>query len=164
MGIEAEFSSKQLDSFMEEVPKIISQEIIRAFSYLGEQCVKRIRDRSADESWYDQTGNLRSSIGYAVIEDGRKIIESAFPVIKNGREGANKGRLLIDELASLYAKTYAMVVVAGMEYAEYVEAMNGKDVLASTEIWAKQQVDTYLKKSLLRAKNRIQKLQRQVGL
>lgn len=164
MGIEAEFSSKQLDSFMEEVPKIISQEIIRAFSYLGEQCVKRIRDRSADESWYDQTGNLRSSIGYAVIEDGRKIIESAFPVIKNGREGVNKGRLLIDELASLYAKTYAMVVVAGMEYAEYVEAMNGKDVLASTEIWAKQQVDTYLKKSLLRAKNRIQKLQRQVGL
>lgn len=164
MGIARKFSSNNLDRFLKEIPKIVSGEIIRSFSYLGEQCVKRIRERSADDSWYDQTGNLRSSIGYAVIEDGRKIIESAFQQVANGTQGANEGRKLIDELASQYAKTYALVVVAGMEYAEYVEAMKGKDVLASTEIWAKQQLQQYLNKSLERAYGRIQKLQHQLGL
>lgn len=164
MGIKQSFSSNKLDLFLQTIPQIVSEEIIRSLSYLGEQSIKRIRDRSGDESWYDQTGNLRSSIGYAVIEDGKKIIESAFKTVKNGLQGAEAGRKLIDELASQYSKTYALVVVAGMEYAEYVEAMKNKDVLASAEIWAKQQINRYLEKSLERAYGRIFKLQTQLGL
>lgn len=164
MGIEQKFSNKKLDQLLQEIPNILSQEIIRSFSYLGEECIRKVRDRSGDDSWYDQTGNLRSSIGYAVIEDGRKIIESAFRTVKNGTQGANEGKKMIDELASQYAKTYALVVVAGMDYAEYVEAMKGKDVLASTEIWAKLEINKYLEKSLERAYGRISKLQHQFGL
>lgn len=165
MGIEQKFSNNKLDQLLQEIPQILSQEIIRSFSYLGEQCVKRIRDRSGDDSWYDQTGNLRSSIGYAVIENGKKIIESAFQSVKpTANEGANEGRKMIDELATQYANTYALVVVAGMEYAEYVEAMKGKDVLASTEIWAKREMQRYLDKSLERAYGRIMSLQHKLGL
>lgn len=164
MAISQSFPISSIDALLEAVPKIISEEIIRAFSYLGEQCVKRIRDRAGEDSWFDQTGNLRSSIGYAVIESGRKIIESAFPVVKKGTEGAEEGRKMIDELASKYADTYAIVVVAGMEYAEYVEAMKGKDVLASTEIWAKSQMQTYIDKALQRADKRIAALQKKLGL
>lgn len=158
MGIEKTFSPRRLDDILQIIPAVFSEEIIRAFSRLGEECIIKIRDRSADESWYDQTGNLRSSIGYAVIEDGKKIIESAFPVIKEGTQGANEGRKMVDELAKEYAKTYALVVVAGMEYAEYVEAMKNKDVLASTEIWAKGIINSYLQNALMRVEKRIQKL------
>ena len=50
----------------------------------------------------------------------------------------------IDELAKLYSQTYALVVVAGMNYADKVEAMDNKDVLASTELWAKGEVQRHL--------------------
>ena len=129
----------------------------RALQYLGEQCVIKIRDRSGEESWFDQTGNLRSSVGYALYERGRKEFESAFKIIKNGAEGSEEGRKMVDELAS-YANTYALVVVAGMNYAEYVEAMENKDVLASAELFARDKVNEYLNKALRRAESKISKL------
>lgn len=156
-----------LDAFtdlIDAAPRILQEEIVRALSYLGEQCIIRIRDRSGKESWFDQTGNLRSSIGYAVFEQGRKIIESAFNVVKNGSQGTAAGKKLIDDLASKYSETYALVVVAGMEYADYVEAMENKDVLASTELWAKQEVQRYLDRAKERAIIRITKLYQQLGL
>lgn len=149
---------------MTRAAEILAEEIIRAFSYLGEQCVRRIRDRSAQESWFDQTGNLRSSIGYAVYERGKVVIESAFETVKSGSQGSNEGRKAIEVLASKYAQTYALVVVAGMSYAEYVEAKESKDVLASTELWARSKIDEYLNKAKDRAYKRILKLQKDLGL
>ena len=152
------------NGLMVDVPKILQEEIFRALAYLGEQCISRIRDRSGEESWYDQTGNLRSSIGYAIYGDGRKIIESSFAVVRNGSQGASEGKRMIDELASKYAETFALVVIAGMEYADAVEASDNKDVLASTELWAKAKVQEYLDRAKARAERRITKLIQQFGL
>ena len=161
MGIKCE-NLGAFNKLMSEVPNILQEEIFRALSYLGEKCIKRIRDRSGEDSWFDQTGNLRSSIGYAIYGQGRKIIESDFDMVKNGSQGPIAGRKLIDELASKYAETFALVVVAGMEYADLVEAMNGKDVLSSTELWAKSKVQEYLDRAKIRAGNRIAKLYQQL--
>ena len=164
MGIESGFDNNALNDLLMDLPTIVGEEIIRALSYLGEQCVRRVRDRSGKESWFDQTGNLRSSIGYAVYEKGKTVIESAFNQVAQGSQGGSEGRRLIAELASKYAETYALVVVAGMEYADYVEAMKGKDVLASTELWAKGEVDRYINQALGRAEKRISQLQHKLGL
>lgn len=163
MGIKCD-SLNAFNKLMAEIPNILQQEIYRALSYLGEQCIKRIRDRNGEDSWFDQTGNLRSSIGYAVYGKGRKIIESTFEVVKQGSIGASEGKRVIDELASKYAEVYALVVVAGMEYADAVEARDNKDVLASTELWAKDKVQEYLDKAKDRAVNRIEKLCQQLGI
>lgn len=163
MGIKCE-NLGAFNKLMSEVPNILQEEIFRALSYLGEQCIKRIRDRSGEDSWFDRTGNLRSSIGYAIYGQGRKIIESTFAVVKNGSQGASEGKKMIDELASKYAETFALVVVAGMVYADLVEAMENKDVLASTELWAKAEVQKYLDRAKTRAENRIIKLYQQLGL
>ncbi len=129
---------------MNAIPCIVEEEIARAFSYLGEQCISRIRDRTGEESWYDQTGNLRSSIGYAIYQNGNVAIESSFNQILNGAQGVNEGKKTIIELAAKYANNqYTLVILAGMEYAEYVEAMNGKDVLASMELWERRESDRY---------------------
>ena len=164
MGIEADFSLEAFEQLMNAIPDIIASEIVRAFSYLGEQCVRRVRDRSAQESWIDQTGNLRSSIGYAVYEDGRVLIESAFEQVGSGTQGGSEGRRLVEELATKYSETYALVIVAGMSYAEYVEAKNNKDVLASTELWARSKMNEYLDKAKERAENKVRQLQKQLGL
>lgn len=154
MGIHCTTPVEQFHLY-QKVAKIVSEETIRALAYLGEKSVVRIRDREAEESWIDHTGNLRSSIGYAVYERGKKVIESTFQTVLNGADGTKEGQKYVDRLASQYAQTYALVVVAGMNYAEYVEAIEGKDVLASTELWAKAKVSEYMSKAKERAEKRI---------
>lgn len=152
-------SQKALDDLFVQCAKIVFAKVQYNLNYLGMLCIRKIRDRSGSESWYDQTGNLRSSIGYAIFSQGRKEIESAFDSVLGGTEGSQKGRKMVEELARLYSDTYALVVVAAMEYAEYVEAMGSKDVLASTEIFATQEVGKYLQKALREAEKEIQQLE-----
>lgn len=158
MGVKLTTDINDVKTYLKVCLMIIHEEIKRALLYLGEQSIKKARDRSGAESWFDQTGNLRSSIGYAIYERGRKEIESSFKIVKNGSEGSDEGRRMVDELASLYSNTYALVVVAAMNYAEYVEAMESKDVLASTELFARSKVNEYLNKAVKRAENRMAKL------
>ena len=150
---------KVIDELFEKAAKIIFEKVQYNLNYLGLLCVRRIRDRSGVDSWYDQTGNLRSSIGYAIYSYGQKQIESAFDSVLGGSEGSQKGRKMVADLASKYSSTYALVVVAAMEYAEYVEAIDSKDVLASTEIYAKSEVKKYLEKAIREAEKEIQKLE-----
>jgi len=152
-------SQKAIDELFAKAAKIIFDRVQYNLNYLGLLCIKRIRDRSGDESWYDQTGNLRSSIGYAIYSYGRKQIESTFDSVLGSSEGSQKGRKMVADLASKYSDTYALVVVAAMEYADYVEAIDSKDVLASTEIYAKSEVKRYLEKAIKEAEKEIQKLE-----
>ena len=158
-GIRMVTSMKAVDDLLAKASKIVFDRIQYNLNYLGLDCVRRIRDRSGDDSWYDQTGNLRSSVGYAIYSYGVKQMESAFESVSTGSKGSQKGRDMVAELASKYSDTYALVVVAAMEYAEFVEAMDSKDVLASTEIYAKSQVDKYLKKAIKEAEDEIQRLE-----
>lgn len=147
--------SSSIDEFFVGVIEIINKEIRDTLAFLCEQSVKRIRDRSSEESWIDDTGNLRSSIGYAIYEYGRTKIESAFPVVREGTEGAQLGREYVQDLAGLFATAYAAVVVAAMEYAEYVEAKKTKDVLASTHQWAKEKFESYMQRAVETAQMKI---------
>ena len=152
-------SQKAIDELFAKAAKIIFDRVQYNLNYLGMLCIKRIRDRSGDESWYDQTGNLRSSIGYAIYSYGRKQIESTFDSVLGSSEGSEKGRKMVEDLASEYSDTYALVVVAAMEYADYVEAIDSKDVLASTEIYAKSEVNRYLEKAIKEAEKEIQRIE-----
>lgn len=154
MGIKVS-GTTDLSSFFKAYMKIVSEEMTRVLSYLGEQCVRYARDRSQDESWIDHTGNLRSSVGYAVYDMGKKRIESEFPVIKQGSEGSEEGRKMIRDLAKLYSDTYALVVVAGMNYAEYVESMDSKDVLSSAELMAQSKISEYMAKAKRMVEERV---------
>lgn len=149
---------EQMKAMLEQIYSIINEEVVRALSYLGEQCVSRVRDRSGEESWLDQTGNLRSSVGYAIYNHGNEVVRSAFPVVRGGGRGKAEGEKYVDSLASLYSSTYALVVVAAMSYAEFVEAKENKDVLASTKLWATEQIDGYIEKAKERAERRINRM------
>lgn len=119
---------------------------IRAFSNLGEMCVIEARDRPQESSWFDQSGNLRSSVGYVIVHNGRIIKYSEFNQVKQGTDGIKEGRELAKELAKQYTSGYALIVVAGMNYAEYVEAMDNKNVLASAELLARRELPKMMMK------------------
>lgn len=158
MAIRLVTSASAVDKFLYKALDILNYEIRRCLAKLGEECIARIRDRSGDDSWFDQTGNLRSSVGYAIYAYGEKKIQSAFNIVGQGSKGRIEGKRFIDQLASEYLKAYALVVVATMNYANYVEALESKDVLASTELWAKGVIDTRIRKAKNAAIEKINKL------
>lgn len=159
MGVQAKNLNMAL-SALKESQRVIKEEIFKALAKLGEECVAKVRDRSQEESWFDQTGNLRSSIGYAIYDHGIEQIKSSFSVVKNGGQGASEGRKALENLAREYSRVYALVVVAGMNYAQFVEARDNKDVLASTELWARSVCDGKLKLAVKEAIRRINAIKR----
>lgn len=120
--------------------------IIAALFELGDKCVAEAKERSQDVSWFDHSGNLRSSIGYVVVAHGKIIRYSGFNQVRQGSEGVKEGRELAEELASKHFTGYTLIVVAGMNYAERVEALDNKVVLASAELFARQQLPTMMVK------------------
>lgn len=158
MGIKLTTPKSVLTQFFADAFEIIRNEIILAFAKMGEEATARIRDRSAEESWIDHTANLRSSIGYAVYDHVSKSIESAFATLGSGAEGSAEGKKMVQELAKEYSKVFALVVVAAMNYADFVEAKENKDVLASTELWARSVADGKVKLALDRAVAKINQL------
>lgn len=118
---------------------------VRALSMLGEQVVAYARSRSAEKSWIDRMGNLRSSVGYIVLHDGEIVTASDFGQVLQGSEGSDTGRRFAEEIARNIRSDYALVVVAGMNYASYVEAIEGKDVLAGPELFARKKLPGMLR-------------------
>ena len=137
MGIRMTTKLSEVHDMLMREAERVERLTIRALSKLGEQCVTKIRDRAGDKSWYDQTGNLRSSVGYVIAHNKNIIQYSTFNQVKQGSEGVKTGKDLAKELAKRYSNNYVLIVVAGMNYAEFVEAMDNKDVLSSTELWAR---------------------------
>ena len=152
MGIRLTTSMSKVNAYLKAEQERIQALTIRALSYLGEMCVKEARDRAPEDSWVDRTGNLRSSIGYVISYKGKIIQYSDFGQVRQGSEGTRIGKDLAKEIAEEYANGYALVVVAGMNYAEYVEAMDNKDVLAHPELFARAQLPKIM-----------EKLKRQIG-
>ena len=157
MAIKSNVTADNLSNYLNKVSEILRDEIVRAFSYLGEQAVSKAR-LPHEGNWNDITGNLRSSIGYTVYEQGKVQIQSAFDLVKNGTQGQAEGKRIVEELAQRYTNTYVLIVAAGMNYASLVEARENRDVLASAELFANSKLNEYIQKSVERAFEKADKL------
>lgn len=118
------------------------QKIYLTLCDVGERFANAAKDKTpAQGSFHDQTGNLRSSIGYGVIKSGSvqtKKFGDATP------EGEKAGSALIDELAINEDEGLVLIGVAGMEYAAAVES-KGKDVITGSVPAASDLLDEYKK-------------------
>ncbi len=144
MAINKSFSVPQFEAYLLRCQEYAVEQTYKALAYLAEKSVNRIRDRSAEASWIDRTGNLRSSIGYLITMNGKPITQGGFKPTAapggNGGEGQQVGAKYASQIASIYASMpLVLIIVAGMEYAVYVEARDNKDVLADTELWAREE-------------------------
>ena len=132
----------EIDRFIAARIEAINNALVYNMCAIGEQVLNAARSTN---SYKDQTGNLRSSIGYAVSVDGNIVQISSFEVVKNGDEGATEGKEYVMQLIRDYPQGIVLIVVAGMNYATYVSA-KGKDVLDSSELLAEKLVPQMLKK------------------
>lgn len=99
---------------------------------IGEDVVSHARQ---SHTYTDRTGNLTSSMGYALVVDGRIRASSGFEVVRDGAEGVAEGQAYAKELANQHPQGIVLIVVAGRQYASYV-ADRGFDVLDGAETLA----------------------------
>lgn len=145
MGVKIQGFDKLMPALQAKADRLVKA-FLDDLDYLGLKAVAYIRNRTANDSWMDQTGNLRSSIGYVIVHDGAVTGRGGFERVDGPKRGTTEmdgtveGKNYAEELAKNYPTGYALIVVAGMEYAAYVERMESKDVLASGEIFLKKEI------------------------
>ena len=132
---------KRFDAFLNEIEK---KQIAR-LQRLGEMCLVEVR---TNKGYMMQTGALLSSTGYEVFVDGVAIhsqFDAASGAESNAAETGIKSGQSIAEIIGKGTKGIALVVVAGMNYAAYVEA-KGYNVLSSAEHLAERELPRMLEK------------------
>lgn len=143
MGIEAQFTKEEVQERFDAFFGQIQTQQIKRLQMLGEMCVNHARSIPKEQGFEDQTGNLRSSIGYAVFVDG-VAIHSFYEEVKGGTVGAKEGQALSAKIGER-TKGICLVVTAGMNYALHVES-RGRDVIASAEQLAERELPRMLEK------------------
>ena len=132
---------KRFDAYLNEIEK---KQIAR-LQRLGEMCLVEAR---TNKGYMMQTGALLSSTGYEVFVDGVAIhsqFDAASGAESNAAETGIKSGQSIAETIGKGTKGIALVVVAGMNYAAYVEA-KGYNVLSSAEHLAERELPRMLEK------------------
>lgn len=130
----------EIDRYIAGRVEAIKKALVYNLCAVGEQVLNAAR---LTNSYKDQTGNLRSSIGYVVAVDGEIVQMSSFDTVKEGREGSRVGKEYAMQLVRDFPHGIVLIVVAGMNYASYVSA-KGYDVLDSSELLADKLVPQML--------------------
>ena len=139
MGIKPKFGSgfvaAQVNAFQERLEKAT----IFLLQSLGEDLAKYAKDH---HNYQDQTGNLTNSIGYAVVRQGKIVTYGG--EVQPG-EGAAEGLKVATQMAATLPNSFSLIIVAGMNYAAYVENIHHRDVLTSAELVAESLAEKLLK-------------------
>jgi hypothetical protein len=153
MGITPQFTVADVKERCDKFVEVVEEEQVKLMSYLGEKCLIEARNF---HGYTDQTGALTSSMGYVILKDGVAIKEF-FGSPREGSEkkgrttpqiGLERGQEFAKSLTDLYredlAKGLILIVLAGMNYAIYVES-KGFNVLSSAQHLAEQELPRMLK-------------------
>lgn len=141
MGIRQTTPMGEIDRQIDEQLERKKRVLIRMLHVAGEKAVNEARAANSQQrgSYTDRTGNLRSSIGYVVVVDGKVYNGKgvSFEVVEGeknqrGTQGAKDGKAFANQLADKFPTGIALIVVAGMKYAHYVQKL-GFDVTISAE-------------------------------
>lgn len=150
MNITPLFTNSDLDQWFEIFQEKADLAIYEKLQEAGEYFVKLGRE---SKTYQDQTGNLRSSIGYVIVKDGTVLYKN---FVKSGKPKAeSKEPITGDQVAERLAiriasgiKGFVLIGVAGMNYAAAVES-KGYDVISGstiqTEMWLKKSIQEIFK-------------------
>ena len=141
-----QFSENDIRNFITGRVKIIEDTVFDLMQQVGEQFVY---DARSTRTYKDRTRNLRSSIGYVIVKDGNEV----FGNFEGTQEGRSVSKRVIKTIQAEYPKGYALIAVAGMNYAAFVEA-KGYDVITGSS----QVAEVNIKRAFNRLKQSMNKL------
>lgn len=143
MGIKAQFTQEQLKRRFNAFLAMVKKKQIARMQRLGEMCLIEARN---NKGYMMQTGALLSSTGYTIFVDGVALhsqFDAASGAESNAAQNGIKAGQALAEKVGKNTKGVALVVVAGMDYAAYVEA-KGYNVLSSAEHLAQRELPRML--------------------
>jgi hypothetical protein len=141
MPIKQNTPESEIDEYIKVQLERMNNALIYQMKYIAEECLNAARNTN---SYKDQTGNLRSSLGYVLAVDGQLLEQGEFEVVKQGKAGAKSGITYAKQLIQEFPEGIALIMVAGMHYAAFVSA-KGYDVLDSSQLRAEKLVPKILK-------------------
>lgn len=137
MGIKKVSSDNDFSDFLKNKQEEGIKRGVYVMTYIGELCVSEARTNG---NYTDRTGNLRNSIGYAVLVDGKTIEQ-----FTQNTEGGQQSAKLIQQIKGKFKEGIVLLVVAGMSYASHIEALN-YNVITSAQLLGRKLVPQVLKK------------------
>lgn len=145
MPIKSDLNQKEIEAGIGARLDARRQAMIGRLFAIAEECINNAK---TNHRYLVQTGNLTSSINYCIVNDGSVVTAGQWRATVgakgDGQEGILKGtQYLQDVISGLPQKGLVFVMVAGMPYASYVEAMS-LDVLETTEAMAKAKIQQML--------------------
>ncbi len=136
MGLEIKLKTpkSEVQAMIDAKGNLLKKAVARQMSVIGEKVVNyALTNGSGLKDYIDRTGDLRSSIGYIVTQDGSQQSQGGFNQVLDGVEGVQKGKQHAQEIANRGDSGVSLVLVVGMNYAEYVER-RGYDVLSGAKL------------------------------
>lgn len=130
-GLTPMFNRQFILDRLQQITDNMDAKALEVLQYHGEEFVNKAR---SNRTYADETGNLRSSIGYIILHDG-KVVNQNFKVNRSsidGEVGRIEGMDTATQVANDYPKGWVLIGVAGMNYAAAVEAL-GYDVITGAE-------------------------------
>lgn len=151
MGIAPTFGSGYIQAQVKAFEERLEQAAIFMMQYLGEDLAKYAKDM---HNYTDRTGNLTNSIGYAVAR-GNQIVFYGGP--ESGGAGNDAALQVAMKMIETLPNRLSLVIVAGMNYAAYVEA-KGYNVILPAELKAKTDFPQAMQKLMDKAKAKANEL------
>jgi hypothetical protein len=145
MALRPQFTKKDIRDFIRSRVEVIDGVVKDQLLDAAEQFVA---DARSVDTYKDRTGNLRGSIGYTLYKDGNEV----FGNFEGASDGGKIAQRLIKGIKADYPRGYALIVVAGMNYAAYVEA-KGYDVVTGSSQTAESDLERQFDKLKQRLAN-----------
>ena len=141
------FGSGAVTAKVDAFQKRIEAATVFLLKELGESLVKYAKEQ---HNYTDQSGNLTNSIGYAVVQENTPVYYGGF--LQPG-DGMEAGLKIAMKMAATIPNSFSLIVVAGMNYAAYVEA-KGYNVILPAELKAKKDFPAAMNKLIEKAKSK----------
>ncbi|MBQ0161079.1 MAG: hypothetical protein KBT28_10745 [Bacteroidales bacterium] len=134
MALKRKFNPKSVvDKKVKQMQARFEKALLLVLNQLGQELVTCARDM---HTYKDQTGNLTNSMNYVIVK-GKNIVSMG----ANGAgTGAEEAETLLRKLALKTTSNYTLIVVAGMNYAAYVQA-KGYNVLLPAEMMCNRECE-----------------------
>ena len=129
-GLSPMFSMGAVGRYAQKFANERERLLIEKLAFIGENAINQARDYG---SYKDQTGNLRSSIGYVILRDGRDVNSKVYEAGQGSdrKTGVATGKEFIEWAEKEFKdESLVLVIFASMEYAAAVES-KGYDVISS---------------------------------
>jgi hypothetical protein len=146
--LQLKLNKSDIKKLLQQRKERIEQALLLRLQRIGEEFVTNARDNA---TFTDRTGNLRSSIGYVILKDGKQIFSDfqRFPKAKGvkkpaGKSGVTAAKEVINEAKANFSTGIVLIGVAGMDYAAAVES-KGYDVITASSILAENSLTKAVK-------------------